>query len=250
MWISNDAVASSRCCIGVNVAPVFSVVQHGVPVRERAALGVLAGEPDRDAVDEQRRERERLGLAPVDAALARSSSRRRSSCFISFGCGVNQSGTRSSCSFSSRSLSAGDRGDDRRRPLAAGMRPSGVGAGAEPNVSFSASCAALSLRQHARLELVRLLLRQRRPPRRARPRTARARSDARRSRPRAAAACRRPRPARCARGGGSRRGRRRRRGRSGGGTRSRAGSAEIAASGSSALTWMIGMSKPFARSLE
>src|SRR5439155_25318085 len=38
-------------------------------LRERAALGVLAGEADRDAVDEQRGEGERLGLAPVDPAL-------------------------------------------------------------------------------------------------------------------------------------------------------------------------------------
>ena len=30
---------------------------------------VLAGEPDRDAVDEQRRVGERLGVPPVDAAL-------------------------------------------------------------------------------------------------------------------------------------------------------------------------------------
>ena len=45
------------------------VVEDGVAVRERAALGVLAGEPDRDPVDEERRERERLRLAPVDAAL-------------------------------------------------------------------------------------------------------------------------------------------------------------------------------------
>ena len=45
------------------------VVQDEMPVRERAALGVLAGEADRDALDEQARERERLRLAPVDAAL-------------------------------------------------------------------------------------------------------------------------------------------------------------------------------------
>ncbi len=45
------------------------VVEDEVTVRERAALGVLAGEADRDPLDEQRRERERLGLAPVDAAL-------------------------------------------------------------------------------------------------------------------------------------------------------------------------------------
>ena len=46
------------------------VVQHEVAVRERAALGVLARHADRDAVGEQRAERERLGVAPVDAALA------------------------------------------------------------------------------------------------------------------------------------------------------------------------------------
>src|SRR6478735_9209931 len=36
---------------------------------ERAALGVLAGQADRDALDQQRRERERFALRPVDAAL-------------------------------------------------------------------------------------------------------------------------------------------------------------------------------------
>ena len=45
------------------------VVEDVVPVRERAALGVLAGEPDRDPLDEERGERERLGLSPVDPAL-------------------------------------------------------------------------------------------------------------------------------------------------------------------------------------
>ena len=45
------------------------VVQDEVALRERAALRVLPGEPDRDAVDEQRREGERLRVAPVDAAL-------------------------------------------------------------------------------------------------------------------------------------------------------------------------------------
>ena len=38
-------------------------------VRERAALRVLAGEPDRHAFGEEGRERERLGLRPVDPAL-------------------------------------------------------------------------------------------------------------------------------------------------------------------------------------
>src|SRR5262249_6818415 len=41
-------------------------------VREGAALGVLAGEPDRDPVFEERCERERLGMAPVDPALTQA----------------------------------------------------------------------------------------------------------------------------------------------------------------------------------
>ena len=45
------------------------VVQHQVALAEGAALGVLAGEPDRHALGEQRRERQRLGVGPVDAAL-------------------------------------------------------------------------------------------------------------------------------------------------------------------------------------
>ncbi len=39
-------------------------------MRERAPLGVLAGETDRNPLDEQARERERLRLSPVDPALA------------------------------------------------------------------------------------------------------------------------------------------------------------------------------------
>ena len=38
-------------------------------MREGAALGVLAGEADRDALDEQACEGKRLGLAPVDPSL-------------------------------------------------------------------------------------------------------------------------------------------------------------------------------------
>ena len=53
----------------MHVAPVLDVVEDDVAVRERPALGVLAGEPDRDPLDEERGERERLGLAPVDPAL-------------------------------------------------------------------------------------------------------------------------------------------------------------------------------------
>ena len=36
---------------------------------ERPPLGVLTGEPDRDALGEQRRKRERLGVRPDDAAV-------------------------------------------------------------------------------------------------------------------------------------------------------------------------------------
>ena len=46
------------------------VVQDEVAMRERAALGVLAGQANRDALDEQAREGELLRLAPVDPALA------------------------------------------------------------------------------------------------------------------------------------------------------------------------------------
>src|SRR6478735_7295477 len=45
-----------------------------MPVRERAAFGVLAGDADRDPVDEETRERERLRLAPVDSAFLDRSS--------------------------------------------------------------------------------------------------------------------------------------------------------------------------------
>ena len=52
------------------------VVQHGVAVAEGAALDVLAGEADRDAVGEHRRQRQLLGGRPVDGALV---GRRRAS---------------------------------------------------------------------------------------------------------------------------------------------------------------------------
>jgi len=40
------------------------VVQDEVALAERAALGVLAGEADRDALGEQRGEGQRLGVRP------------------------------------------------------------------------------------------------------------------------------------------------------------------------------------------
>ncbi len=45
------------------------VVKHRVAVGERAALGVLAGEADRDPFLQERRERKRLGVSPVDTSL-------------------------------------------------------------------------------------------------------------------------------------------------------------------------------------
>src|SRR5215204_6479257 len=44
------------------------IVQDEVAMGEGAPLGVLAREPDRDPLDEQAGERERLRMAPVDAA--------------------------------------------------------------------------------------------------------------------------------------------------------------------------------------
>jgi hypothetical protein len=49
--------------------PVLGVVQDEMTLREGAALGVLSRQANRDAFDEQRCERERFRLAPVDPAL-------------------------------------------------------------------------------------------------------------------------------------------------------------------------------------
>ena len=48
---------------------VLVIVQHRLPVRERPALDVLPGEPDVHTVGEQRRDRKRLGVPPVDLAI-------------------------------------------------------------------------------------------------------------------------------------------------------------------------------------
>ena len=198
------------------------VVQHGVAVRERAALGVLAGEADRDAVDEQRCERERLGVPPVDAALVeRRRGGARAAC-SSFGCGVNRRG-RAAAARSARAALAGDGGDD-LVARAAGCGPRAPAAARGRSVAFSAlvrglaaasstrssSCVGLPRRDDALLdERLRVLLAH-----------GRMLGD---RRGHAAAACTRPRPARCGRGAGSRRGRRPRRGRTRRGTRARGG---------------------------
>jgi len=46
-------------------------VKHGVPLAEGSSAAVLAAEPDRSAIQDQRAERERLGQGPVDAVLVK-----------------------------------------------------------------------------------------------------------------------------------------------------------------------------------
>ena len=102
-----------RCWIGAVLLAGLGVVQDEVALAEGAALGVLAGEPDRDSLGQQRGERERLGVRPLDPARrASNASRRCSSCWTSFGWIVNPSGTASSSSLSTRRRSADDRGLD------------------------------------------------------------------------------------------------------------------------------------------
>ena len=220
-------------------------------MRERAALGVLAGQADRDPLDEQAGEGELLGLAPVDAALVErvapalellrelrvdgealghARAARRSARAAA------RPGTAVTTSAPGRGRDAALVGD-RGHALA---EASSSAARAPPSASCRRASAIASS----------VLLRDDALARRAPARTARARSAAARSARPSAAACTRPRPARCGRGGGSRRGRSRRRCRSGGGSAIASRTAESAASGSSALTWMIGRSKPLARSLE
>ena len=45
------------------------IVKYGVAVAERSALGILAGQPNRRAGRQQRRERERFRRAPIDDAF-------------------------------------------------------------------------------------------------------------------------------------------------------------------------------------
>ncbi len=56
-WIGRDDLAGD------------GVVQHEMALAEGAALGVLAGEPYRHALGEERGEGQRLRVGPVDAAL-------------------------------------------------------------------------------------------------------------------------------------------------------------------------------------
>ena len=55
LWISNDALrACGNACSGTYSLAVHGVVKHRVAMAEGAALDVFAGQPDRDAVGEDR----------------------------------------------------------------------------------------------------------------------------------------------------------------------------------------------------
>ena len=66
-------MTSKRACFVAQVVErdvaglVLLIDQHGMALREGAALAVLAGEPHRMAIEQQRAERERLAGRPVDA---------------------------------------------------------------------------------------------------------------------------------------------------------------------------------------
>ena len=72
-------------------------------VREGAALGVLAGEPDRDALAQSSEAKASASAWPQSMPPSSSARGRRSSCRWSFGLTVKPSGTRASCSVSRRS---------------------------------------------------------------------------------------------------------------------------------------------------
>ena len=175
--------------------------------------------------------------------------RRRSSWVASFGCTVKPSGTASSCSFRSRTARR-SRGVAAStcvaRLLRQASRACSLGAGAHRGVGRR-RCWPRDARCGSR---------------RRRPRSRRRSSTRRRAYRSATGGCSamrsymlrlrvaRARRPRCGPSGGSRRGRSRRRARSARGTPSPGASRVRHASMSSALTWMIGMSKPFARSDE
>ena len=83
------------------------VVEHRVPVGERAALRVLARDPDRDALLEERSRMRAPPRGPSRFRLRERVSRRRSSCRASLAFTSKPSGARRSCSLSSSRRSAG-----------------------------------------------------------------------------------------------------------------------------------------------
>ena len=198
-------------------------------MRERAALGVLAGEPDRDALDEQADANASASAWPQSMPPSSSAAARRSSWLRQLRVdGEVARATERARRSSSRRRSAATavtivtptsadcaEGRPFRRPGAAACRTS-------PQALVGRLAASARRR---RLELRPRRLRRSTPSSASCSRdTARARSGALRSAAPSAAACTPARPARCGRNAGSRRGRRRRRGRTGSGTRARAGS--------------------------
>ena len=93
---------------------------------------------------------------PQSMPPSRRASRRRSSCFASFGFNVNPSGTTSSCSFSSRSRSAGT-AVTTAAPVSVSERRSSGCSGVANDV-FSSSWASRTRRSVSLEELVRLVL--------------------------------------------------------------------------------------------
>ena len=179
-----------------------------MPVRERAALGVLTGQAHRNPLDEQRRERERLGLAPVDAALV---DRLAAPLELAQKLRVDREALGHA-----RAAARSARAGGRPRPTVTTSPDASAGSAILAPASRAGRRAERLLqplvrRAQRRLHLLDearpLLPRRRRPPLRAAARTARARAGAPRFASPSGAACTRARPARCVRGAGSRRGR-------------------------------------------
>jgi len=112
--LAERAVCTSKAALARGIAagrvvpPGLGVVEHGVAVTERAALDVLAREPDRHAVFEQGREGELLSRGPVDRALVglAKAARRRSRPRSSLRWVTKPAGRSSSASLSARSRSS------------------------------------------------------------------------------------------------------------------------------------------------
>ena len=192
-------------------------------VRERAALGVLAGEPDRDAVDERASANASDSAWPQSIPPSSRAVTRRSSWRSELR--VDREPGRHAQQLLGQPPQAllADAGLDRGRPagrhgLVARLRRDVLAERrAQPVVRLAQPCddaprrarVGLLRAEHALLDELRAV------------ELAHRRVAARSARP-SAAACRRARPARCGRSGGSRRGRSRRRGRTRRGRRARA----------------------------
>ena len=183
-------------------------------MRERAALGVLAGEPDRDPLDEQAARTRAPRPGPSRCRPRASASRARSSCFAQLrmhreALGHARAAARSAPRAGRPATAVTTRAAACRR----GSCPP-VARAAAANDAFRRSCAARSSLCVSLEHRFGLAPRSTTPSSTSRAayssRTVGCACDLLRP---SAAACTRPRPARCGRSAGSRRGRRRRRGR-------------------------------------